>query len=357
MNPYVVDASELYPEAARLERPLHLIVKSLDQEERRQRLIESKKRGRIGRIEHRDIATGLWARVSPSPGVRIDRASSQVTEHQEPRGLVEIGDGHFLLSDVNRVMRVNRMARVEREYTHPFFAFLHSVSFDARSRRFLVVSSGYDCLIEMDLEGNVCWEWIAWEHGFNPALDGTYLCRARAQCESLISEGKRAIFVDPSQLGAYGLMTSQRSNHPNSACYHPADSSRILTTLGHSGEVIEIDKDSGNWRAVVTGLEAMSHAIQPYRNGWMVTNTLKGEFWLLDSDFDLRGKVLTRSLPGKPEQMAQHEWLQAVYPAGDEQFLALDANRGLISIDLLRRQYCIFPVDESWCVHHLVVST
>jgi hypothetical protein len=320
-------------------------------------LIEAKQRGRLGRIEHRDVATGLWVQFSLSEGSRVTRASGRVVEYPEPRGLADIGDGRFLVSDINRVMLVDSEANVLRTFNHPYFAFLHSVSFDQAASRFVVVSSGYDALIEMDLQGNLCWEWFAWEHGFNPTLDGVYLSRREDLVRQWQAEGKTVAMIDPLKLGALGMMTSQRSNHPNSACYHPVDRNRVLVTLGHSGEVIEIDKGSGTWRKVISGLESMPHAILPYGSGWMVTNTLRGEFWFLNRDFEILNTVSVRGLPGKPTEMAQHEWLQAVYPLGDDCFMGLDANRGLIFIDVKSRRYRIFPVDESWCVHHLVIAS
>ena len=87
-----------------------------------------------------------------------------------------------------------------------------------------------------------------------------------------------------------------------------------------------------------------------------MTNTLRGEFWLLNRDFEVLIKISIRGLSGKPPEMVEHEWLQAVYPIGDDCFMALDANRGLIIIDINLKQYRIVPVDESWCVHHLVLS-
>lgn len=351
-----IDVSSFHEGGALFSKPLHLIVKSLDQVERRIRLIAAKQRGRLGRIEHRDVATGLWVRFSLSEGSKVTRESGRVVEYREPRGLADMGDGRFLVSDINRVMLVDSEANILCAFTHPYFAFLHSVSFDRAASRFLVVSSGYDALIEMDLQGNVCWEWFAWEHGFNPTLDGVYLCRRDDLLRQWQAEGKTVVMIDPLKLGALGMMTSQRSNHPNSACYHPADRNRVLVTLGHSGEVIEIDKGSGTWRRVISGLEAMPHAILPYADGWMVTNTLRGEFWLLNRDFEILSKVSVGQLPGKPPEMADHEWLQAVYPVGKDYFVGLDANRGLILIDTVRKQYRIVPVDESWCVHHLVAA-
>lgn len=356
MDDQVTDVSSFSDVKVDFLQPLHLIVKSQDQIERRQRLVEAKQRGRIGRIEHREVATGLWVRCVLEAGKVIDRTTSQVSEFLEPRGLVEVGKGLFLLSDVNRVMLFDRDANIIKEYTHPFFAFLHSISFNKETQRFVVVSSGYDCLIEMDLEGNVCWEWFAWEHGFNPTLDGVYLCRHKKQAEELKANGKSTVFVDPAEYKLYGLMTSQRSNHPNSGSYHPSNKHVVLVTLGHSGEVIEIDKRTGDWKIVIPCLQAMPHGIQPYQAGWMVTDTLRGEFWLLDQDYKVLSKITTRNLPGKPENMDAHEWLQAVYPIGINQFIGLDANRGLIFIDLHEKKYHIYSVDQSWCVHHLVMS-
>ena len=91
--------------------PFHLIVKSLDQVERRARLIELKRRGRIGRIEERPVAVGLWACVAHLNGRRIDRLTAQVTEFREPRGLAQIAPDRFLLSDVSSVLLVDTEAR------------------------------------------------------------------------------------------------------------------------------------------------------------------------------------------------------------------------------------------------------
>lgn len=351
-----IDVSTFAPEAEFGGR-LHLVVKSQDQIERRARMIASLKPGqRLGRMEHRDIATGLWVQCDLREGKIVCRENSKVFEFREPRGLAALGDGRFLLSDVDSVLLVDADAHVLKTYSHPFFAFLHSVSFDSDSQRFLVVSSGYDCLVEMDLEGNVCWEWFAWEHGFNPTLEGVYMFRSQEQANRMRAMGNQVLYVDPNKYKSYGLLTSQRSNHPNSGCYHQQKKDVVLVTLGHSGNVIEISKVTGVWEKVVSGLQMMPHGIQRHENGWMVTNTLLGEFWLLDQDYNLVSKVATRNLPGKPEELGENEWLQAVYPVGCGQFVGLDANRGLIYINLLTKQYRIYAVNETWCVHHMVMS-
>ncbi len=356
MSEKIIDVSTFERGGIEFRSPLHLVVKSLDQVERRARLVASLRQGKIGRMEHREISTGLWVQCTLEEGRVLGRENSRTFEFREPRGLAPVGDGKYLLSDVNRVLLVDADANILKEYRHPFFAFLHSVSYDSRTGKFLVISSGYDCLIEMDLQGNLCWEWCAWENGFNPTLEGVYLCRSADEAEKLRAEGREVVHVDPQKHQEYGLMTSQRSNHPNSGCYHPADGNLVLATLGHSGEVVVIDKRDGSWKSVISGLRTMPHGIQPHKGGWMVTNTLMGEFWILDQNFEVTEKVLTRNLPGKPEELGENEWLQAAHPVSDGCFIGLDANRGLILIDMNAKRYVVYAADESWCIHHLVLD-
>jgi hypothetical protein len=332
---------------------VYLVVKSQDQLERRRHLIEAVERGRIGRIEDRPVAEGLVVSTVLEPGRRITRDScATVLAFREPRGLVRLDDGTMLVAEIDRVVQVDAEGSELREYRHPLFAFLHSIELASDRRRLLVVSSGYDALIELDLDsGSVLWEWLSWEHGFNPSEDGVYLSRNPGHHRDLLAKGLPARLIEPSRLGAYGLMTSERTNHPNSACYEPRDPSKVLATLGHSGEVIEIERASGDWRRVIAGLAAMPHGIMPYGEGWMVTDTLRGMAWLAGPDFAVRRKLAFASLPGKPPELGDAEWLQAVLDLGGGVLLALDANRGLILVQPDAGCYGVVPVDENWCVH------
>jgi len=332
---------------------VYLVVKSQDQLERRRRLIAAVERKRIGRIEERPVAEGLVVSALLEPGRRIDRGScTAVLRFREPRGLVRLDDGTLLVAEIDRVVQIDGGGRELREYRHPLFAFLHSIELDADRRRLLVVCSGYDALIEIDLaSGAVRWEWQSWEHGFNPSEDGIHLSRRPEQYREFLAKGLPARLIEPDRLGAHGLMTSERTNHPNSACYEPRDAGKVLVTFGHSGEVVEIDRRAGDWRRVVSGLAAMPHGIEPHGEGWMVTDTLRGDCWLLSSEFQLERKLVFAHLPGKPAELAGHEWLQAVRRLSEEIYLGIDANRGLILVDPRRRRYALVPVDETWCVH------
>jgi hypothetical protein len=332
---------------------LYLVVKSQDQKERRSRLIDATKKGRIGRFEERPVAEGLVVKGRlDSPRGIFDTSSSSVLKLREPRGLVLLDDGTMLVAEIDRVLHIETSGHVLRSYSLPGFGFLHSIERSADRTKLLVVCSGYDLIAEIDLaSGELVWDWLAWEHGFNPNLDGTYLARDPELYEGFTKRGRRARLIDFTQRNAHGLMTTERSNHPNTACYSSVSEPLVLVTLGHSGDLIEIDARSGVWRYVLRGLASMPHGIQRYGDGWMITNTLKGECWFLGRDFAVVGKLLFSDLPGKPAELAGNEWLQSVHPIGPDRLIGLDANRGLILVDFASRAWSAVPVDDNWCVH------
>ncbi len=126
----------------------------------------------------------------------------------------------------------------------------------------------------------------------------------------------------------------------------------IVATLGKLGQVIEIDRNTGDHAIRVANLAQLPHAIVPYGDGWLVTNTLEGELWMLDAGFAVRRRLLFRGLPNKAEDSGDHEWLQAVYPVGD-MLIGIDANRGLIVVDPKQRAYAVVPCDPNWCIQDL----
>jgi hypothetical protein len=332
---------------------LHLVVKSQDQKERRSRLIEAAKKGRIGRFEERPVAEGLVVKGRlDSPRGIFDTSLGSILRLREPRGLVLLDNGTMLVAEIDRVLHMEASGQVLRSYSLPGFGFLHSIERNADGTRLLVVCSGYDLIAEIDLaSGEFVWDWLAWEHGFNPNLDGTYLARNPEHHAEFTKRGLHARLVDFTERKAHGLMTTERSNHPNTACYSSVSEHLVLVTLGHSGDLIEIDARSGEWRYVLRDLASMPHGIQRYGDGWMITNTLKGECWFLGRDFDVVGKLVFSDLPGKPAELAANEWLQSVHPIGPHLLVGLDANRGLILVDVEARAWSVVPVDENWCVH------
>lgn len=333
---------------------IFLVVKSLDQVARRKRLIETREQGRIGRVAPRPVADGLVVRTRLSPRCAVDFSTSEIfLRLPEPRAFRRLPDGRYGVNAVDRVLVVGEDGRIERSFTHPYFAFLHSLDVHPEGDRVLVVSAGFDALFEIDLgSGAVSWEWFGWDHGFNPTERGVYLTNSAAKQQRLAAQGFDAEYVDPRRYGAQGLLTGYRTTHPSHASYGRSRGQTIMATLGKLGQVIEIDRDTGDHAIRVANLAQLPHAIIPYADGWLVTNTLEGELWMLDAEFAVRRKLMFRDLPGKAKEAGDHEWLQAVYPIGDR-LIGIDANRGLIIVDPKERAYAVVPCDPNWCIQDL----
>lgn len=335
---------------------VYIVVKSLDQIARRKRLIESKRRGLIGRISPRPVSEGLLVKATVDSANRIDAGCAEMLRaFREPRGLAAISEDRFLLTEIDRILLIDSRGEPLRDYHHPYFSFLHSVSVDRDKRTFLVVSSGYDAVFEIDLEnGATLWEWFGWDHGFNPGDDGVFLTHRTSDRDMLAAQGLNVRYVDPACSGEQGLATGVRTTHPSSACYNPYAPGAVLVALGRLGQVIEITQATSEHRLRIDGLDQLPHAILPHGGGWIVTNTLAGELWLLDRDFVVRRIVNLAGLPGKPEEMREHEWLQAVLPLGGDRFVGIDGNRGLVFFDLRERCYAIQRCDENWSIQDLL---
>lgn len=334
-----------------------LVVKSTDQIKRRQRLIESKQRNTIGRIKNRPISLGMLVNVNlgVSEVISEDSANFHRT-FSEPRGLTTLGDGSYLLAEVGAVHMLNPDASVRKTFDDPWFAFLHSIHKHPIDNLALIVSSGYDAIIEIDYtKWKKTWSWFGWEHGFNPAPDNTYLTRSAEHAARLLRDGKATKLVHPSDYGVIGLTTSFRTTHPSSAMYMPDDPGSIVATLGQAGCLVKISIDSGEVTVLNDELEKLPHHPVPFLDGWMVTNTLAGEIWTFDRYFNRREILDLSALPGKPVAMADHEWVQMATPVTDTIVVAADANRGIVCLDMKNKYFDILNVDENWSIQQIEV--
>jgi hypothetical protein len=332
-----------------------VVVKSQDQTLRRNRLLSGLKNGKYGRTETRPTATGLLAYVTLSDGlVRLNWKR----EFQEPRHIIQLDAEEYALTDVNGVNIVSKDGSVKRRILDPLYAFLHSIDRNESDRdKLLICSSGYDAVIESNLiTGERSFLWSAWENGFNPDEEGNWLALTTDYYNKLLSDGKQAIFVDPAKYGEQGINTKYRSAHPNVAVYNPYKNNEfIIVSIGHGGTLYEVDLVSLESRLIFNGLSQMPHGLMPYENGWVVTNTTKGEIWFLTSDFTPTDILSFDGFPGKMAELGAVEWLQNTKLATNGTFLCLDANRGLVAFDLLNRRFNVFQPDPEWCFQDAIV--
>lgn len=334
-----------------------IVVKSLDQKERRERLIRSAKRGTLGRIEPRPVAQGLAICTELLPDVKVSASSNcWIMELEEPRGFAKLSDDMFAVSEIGQISIFDSNLRPVNTLKHDYFGFLHTINLSADREKMLVVSGGYDSIFEVDTKaGAIGWSWFGWDHGYNPRQqDGVFLTHDRQQAEEWQRQGKKVQLVDPRVYGKQGLVTAGRTTFPNSAYYNIyKDETTIVATLFHAGELIEIDKETGDASVRLSGIN-IPHSILPWESGWLVTSTREGCFLTLSPTFQVERRVSFTDMPGKPAEMEEEEWLQSVSPLSDgRQLLAADANRGLFVIDIENRKWNVFDIDENWCVQEV----
>lgn len=332
-----------------------LVVKSQDQTVRRNRLLSKVKNGRYGRTESRPTAIGLLANVFLHDG---QAQLNWKKEFPEPRHIIRLCDDVYALTDVSGVNVIDKDGEVSNRINDPLYAFLHSIDQnELKKDKILVCSSGYDAIIETNIKTEErSFLWSAWENGFNPDENGNWLALTDSYHEHLVSEGKKSLLIEPEKYGEQGINTKFRSAHPNVAVYNPyKDNSTMIVSIGHGGTLYEVDLISHKTSLVFDELSEMPHGLMPYKGGWLVTNTTKGEVWSLSANFEAERILSLRELPGKNPDLGSIEWIQNTKVTSDGLMLCLDANRGLVAIDVVNKKYNVFHPDMEWCLQDGII--
>lgn len=351
-----IDVSQFARTSGVLEgTPWYLVIKSQDQLARRARMAASRRRGRFGRIQPRPVAEGLLVRGELRGGTLEIEWSRPF---REPRHLRGLNRNELLLTEINRLLRIDKTGQVLGEYRHPFFAFLHTIDVLSEPSTALIASPGYDSVIELDLEsGRPTMHWVAWEHGFNPDESGAWLAANRDTYERYRAEGKTALLIDPDEHGDQGLITARRSAHPNAAMYDPYDDNRsFIVSIGHTGELHRAQRDTGGTELVCRDLQQMPHGLQSCDSGWIITDTTRGEWRKMNAKFATELIFSTAQLGDKAPGTEDLEWLQQVVMFDRDRVLALDANRGLLAVDIRAGCYSRYEIDPNWCVQDAVIA-
>ncbi len=330
-----------------------IIVKSQDQIERRKSMLQSLKQGRYGRTMERPVESGLFANCLLKNGC-IETLSTR--NFSEPRHICRYGDDEFLLTEIDAIIHVDHQGNTLNRYRKPYFAYLHTIKLWDDQKRALVASSGYDAIFEFDIEsGEIVYEWFAWEHGFNPSKEGVWLTTKKDKFFVYRNEGKKVMMIDPEKYGKKGVHTAYRTVHPNLAVYDRYDPDKsILVSFGHQGEIFKIDCVSGNCKKVFEVGSQMPHGLMPYNDGWCITNTVKGEWIVLDKDFLIQKVYSIANMGGKVAGTENAEWIQQVICTTDGSVIFIDANRGVIAVDLTAEVYTRYHPNPEWCIQDIL---
>ncbi len=164
-----------------------------------------------------------------------DGRPQHAIELVSPAGMVLSHDGLFVAaaSAIHEVT-LDLTALKQDVVDLPFFNVLHSLS--RTQHGYLVASTGVDALVEFDEQGKLLWHWWADEHGFSVTPVGEERILDKTLDHRIIKYG-----------------TLEQTTHVNSAAELP--DGRILATLFHQGTAIIIERETGNWETVLTGLD------------------------------------------------------------------------------------------------------
>lgn len=177
----------------------------------------------------------------------------------------------------NEIYFIDDKGDIVKTISHPYLSDIHSIAFtDAHT--LLVTNTGLDAIIELDMDGVLVWSWFAMDHGYEKDSYGNI--------RSLQREG-----VDHRRMDYPALF---QTTHINSVIPHPDKHGVVLATLFYQGEVIEIDKSTGLASVVFSGL-SNPHSIKKIGEGYIVSNTKKGEVIFLDNKYRETRRIATGS--------------------------------------------------------------
>ncbi|MBS1214677.1 MAG: hypothetical protein H6R26_3294, partial [Proteobacteria bacterium] len=199
---------------------------------------------------------------------------------------------------------------------------------------------GVDALLEFDLQGRLIWSWWATEHGYDEAYGG----------------GQRLIdkSLDHRCVNYPGRM---QSTHLNSALVDPYDAGKVLTILFYQGKVARIDRATGHHDIVISSLNG-AHHLRPHPQGYMLSNSRRGEVLIYDRSFKLIERVrgTNRFFPIK--------WVQDAIVTPHDTLLVADCNtfklrerdragrEKSVSTHMPNRAFQIEPVSDHFSLPH-----
>ncbi len=203
------------------------------------------------------------------------------------------------------VLRKVKDGRCMKVMNNPLFNDLHTCTLTV-SGNLLVTSTGTDAILEVDLEdaSKVHWDWLATEHGYNTT-----------------PTGKLRTIDRELNYQAVVTTTPEHTTHINTALNDCPN--RILATLFHQGDLIEIDRTSKQSQVVLSGLKS-PHNIRRRRDGFMVCDTRANRVLLLNYKFRI-----------EKELRGDFNWVQdAIELEGNTSYLVGDSNNDrLVRLD------------------------
>ncbi len=190
-------------------------------------------------------------------------------------------DGYLYMNDLEgaNIFQIdieNEPGKLLKRISHPYLNDLHSL--ERTKRGLLTTCSGTDLIIELDLHGNLLWEWWAADHGYTITPSGESRTSGRNQ------EHRNQYYH-----------TRYQTTHLNCATIRdPGQERFVLCLLFHQGTLIEIDRSlPPEKQEPVIHLEGLArpHSLEKFPGGWIFCNSLSKELVLIDDDLKITDRI------------------------------------------------------------------
>ena len=291
-----------------------------------------------------------------------------IKDGKEPRG-VAVRFDITVIGFVNHLLVIEtNTGEVKRKIENILFRNIHSVNFSKKNQdRVLVTCTGTESILEIDINTEkVCWEWCAWDNGFNTNPSELTLVRSgkeeniKTKIFLTYDELKEKVVKRQSCAGyamsidmndithLLGLEKWQKSVDPNWATYGHDDET-ILATFLHGGVAVKINKNNGQVIVLRKGLER-PHGLITYRNGYVVSDTGNGAVLILNKNGRPYEKVNFSDLDSHNNN-EDKEWIQNTHHLDCGLLATIDSKRNNIYIwDPTKKTYSVLPFPENYAL-------
>lgn len=216
-----------------------------------------------------------------------------------PHGIVYTSEMGLMVG-CDHWIKIIKNGEVAGTLNNPLFNDIHDI-FLASDNNLWVCSTGIDALIKINPKKPeiILDSWFATENGYNLSPHG----------------GKRIIRREINHQGI-DYHTLDHTTHINSMT--EKGSGKILATLFHQGELVEIDLNTGNTKCLISGMKN-PHAIRKTSFGYSVSDTGSGKIIFLNKNLKKCSGISINS-----------NWIQDAIELPNNKFLVADNKNGKI---------------------------
>lgn len=266
---------------------------------------------------------------------------------------VTVNEGNLIACNGSKIEVFSTEGR--KTLAHPLFNDVKFVDFSKDGRSVLVCCSGTDSLLEFSYpEMKLKWSWIAPEHGYSTAPDGT-LVLTKKMIGSEPLPDKVRILDDGTDFSKIEIDTKSQTTHINSATYLDGDDKRIAVTLFQAGHAVILDKRDNSLKLVKDGL-SRPHGFYKFggdNTHFVITSPTTGVIDILGSDYQpthaIKGVIKTGT--------DDRTWLQNTFPVSDNILALVDHyNYHIVFFDIFTKEKQIIETHKQWKIFQIALQ-